>query len=130
VDDGGKLQDRINRLRTLPGLVDRVVPGAARAVDQEIRKQIKSGVGPDGKPWKLTEDGRVPLRNAGAALTTATNGKVVVASLEGVESRHHLGAVRGGVKRQILPTQGKLPEPMSKAIAEVCDREFERTMRR
>lgn len=126
-DGRAALDAHIRRIRELPGLVDRAAPEVARAVERELQLQIRRGETPSGRSWKLRADGGAALVNAGKALTVRVVGKVVLVRLEGPEARHHLGAVRGGVRRQILPT-ASIPEDMAEAIGDAFTREFRRTM--
>ena len=121
------LRDMKRRLRELGDIAEDVAPEVAEAVHDELTKQIRRGVGPDGRPWKLTRDGRQALRNADKALNVRAIGSVVVTSLGGPEARHHLGAVRGKVRRPILPTR-RIPNPMTRAIRRVVERKFEHVM--
>lgn len=126
-DGRAQLRAQVARLRALESLPRRAAPLVARELEEELRGQIAKGVGPDGTPWELTKDGRRALPNAGRDLRVSAVGDVVVASLTGHIARHHLGAVRGGVRRQILPTNA-LPNAMARAIAAVVEHEFARTM--
>lgn len=126
-DGRALLRAQIARLRKLEGLTKDVAPKVARAVERELRAQIAAGKGPDGKPWKPRQDGGQPLRNAASALSVRAVGDVIVVRLDGVEARHHLGAVRGGVRRQIIPT-GSMPDAVSRAIEQVVTREFRAVM--
>ena len=122
------LNAQIAKLRRLgPALTKGGAPAVALAVRGELAAQIAAGTGPDGRAWKPTKAGTPPLRNAAAALTVRAVGTVVVATLSGVEARHHLGAVKGKVKREILPT-GKIPDPVTRAITRVVTAEFEAIM--
>ena len=121
------LRDIKRRLRELGDIAEDVAPDVAGAVEDELAKQIERGVGPDGRAWALTRDGRKPLRNAASALTVRAIGTVIVTQLGGPEARHHLGAVRGKVRRAILPTR-RIPDPMVRAIRRVIEQRFERTM--
>lgn len=128
----GEMDAMVAKLRAMRGMVTRSAPGVAQALDAELRRNITAGVGPDGTPWKPTLDGRTPLANAGKALSTRAVGTVVLAKLEGVEARHHLGAIRGSSKarwlaRPILPNR-KIPAPVDGAIRTVLQREFAGTM--
>jgi hypothetical protein len=127
-DGRAKLDEQIARLRGLIGMPARVAPKVATVVDRKLRENIAAGIGPDGKPWALTQDGKVPLRNAGKSLTVSATGPVVLARVNGVEARHHLGAVKGGIIRRILPTKRMLA-PMTAAIREVLAGEFRATMK-
>lgn len=126
-DGSTVMRQQIARLRMLPTLVNRAAQPVARAVEREIVAQTKRGVGPDGKAWEKTEDGHTPLQHVEKDLSVRAVGTVVVARLDDVYARHDVGAVRGGKRRQILPT-GALTEPISRAIASVIEDEFHRTM--
>lgn len=121
------LRGMISRLRQLRQLPEQAAPKVAVALDGEIKKSIAKGTAPDGTPWPKTKDGRQALQSAGKALTVNAVGSVVVARLDGHIARHHLGAVKGKVKRQILPS-AKLSKPISKAINTVVTGEFRKTM--
>lgn len=121
------LDEHIRRIRQLPELVDRAAPDIAKAVERELQAQIRRGETPSGRSWKPRADGGAALFNAGKALTVRAVGKVIVARLTGPEARHHLGAVRGGIRRQILPTR-TIPADMADGIRETLAREFRKTM--
>ncbi len=110
---------------------------AAKLVRDElesvIRHNIDAQVGPDGKPWPKTKDGRPALKNAGQALTVSARGTRVVATITGIEARHNAGAVKGaramlGNRRQILPSL-RVPEAMATAIRNVVEAEMARVVR-
>lgn len=122
------LDSWIARLRELPKFADRAAGEVAPVLEQELLANVANGVGPDGQAWPLTQDGRVALQGARRGLTVRAVGSVVVARLEGIYARHHRGAVRGGVRRPILPS-GKTPATIVRAVREVVTREFQRTMR-
>lgn len=109
-----KLDMIIERLRRLDVARD-IAPDVAKALDAELRAQIAAGQAPDGTPWQKTKSGKVPLTGAGKNLTVTADGTRIVAQLTGPEARHHLGAVKGGIRRQILPSRG-LGQPVIKAI--------------
>jgi hypothetical protein len=121
------LDAHIRKLRALGQLSARAAPKVATALEHELLANVERGVGPDGKPWPPTEDGHLPLQGAGDSLSVRAVGTVVVARLTGIHAMHHRGAVRGGVRRPILPS-GKIPEPVAKAIDRVVDEEFKRIM--
>jgi hypothetical protein len=128
VDRGlAELDAQIARLRELPSLAREAAPDAAHAVERVIERQIQAATDPAGKAWEPTQDGRTPLRTADKALAVVAIGPTVFARLKGHIARHHLGRARGGVQRQILPTQG-LPSAMSTAIRGVLVEHFERKM--
>lgn len=122
--DHSALDRMIARLRALPKALTRdVARDVAEALRTELVDQISRGEGPDGKPWQATQEGKVALRGAARALTVRAVGSHIVARLTGIEARHNYGAVRGGVKRQILPSD-ELPAPFARAIDKVIKRAF------
>lgn len=121
------LDAQIRRLRSMKGFAKEVAPEVAEALKVELDAQIARGVGPDGKPWQLTESGKQPLRNAAKAVSVTAVGSVVVARVEGHEAYHHRGQTRGNVVRQILPSR-RIPEPFTRAITKVLDRRFAERM--
>jgi len=121
------LAEQIARLRSLGSLPKRSAPQVATALDPVMREQIASAVGPDGKAWPKTEDGHEPLQGAMRAVTIKAVGTVVLIRVEGHHARHHIGAVKGGKRRPIIPT-GPIPTPMIKAITKVVEDDFRRTM--
>lgn len=126
-----ELDAMIAKLRSLRGMVERSAPEVAEALDSEIKKNITAGVAPDGTPWKPKKDGGKPLQNAGKAVTTKAVGTVVLSRVDGVEARHHLGAVKGSSKanwlaRPILPSR-RIPKPVTTAIHKILISEFEKT---
>lgn len=129
MSNGAEQIDRqVARLRALAKLVPTAAPGVAVAVRDVVAGNIARGVGPDGVAWEPTEEGKRPLRRAAKALEVRAVGTVVVATLTGPEARHHLGAVRGGVRREILPTGGSIPSPMVDEIERVLDKQFRAIM--
>jgi hypothetical protein len=127
VGDGFAVLDQhIRRVRALGGLVSRSMPATRSAVDAELRAQIARGEAPDGTNWPATKDGRRPLAGAAKALAVSTVGNALVATVSGPEALHHHGWVRGGVKRQILPTE--LTPKIADAIGTALEQEFKRTM--
>jgi hypothetical protein len=128
VADGRQvLARKIAQLRELGGMVERAAPAVATVLEQELLAQVARQEGPDGTKWKPTEAGTPALQGTAKSLTVRAVGTVVVARLTGRHARHHLGAVRGKVKRPILPS-GKIPAPATKAIERVVTAEFRRTM--
>lgn len=128
-EDGSvEMERQIERLRKLGKVfVSGSAPIVAKAIDKEIAKQIDASEGPDGKPWKPTKAGTAPLQNASEAVTVKAIGKVVLVKVVDVEARHHLGAVKGKVKREIIPT-GAIPTPITRAITRVLTGEFHAIM--
>jgi hypothetical protein len=122
------LDAQIARLQAVGDLPRRAAPAAAEAVEDELRRQIRAGVDPQGASWKpREEDGGKPLRNAAQALAVVPIGTTVLARLKGPEARHHKGTAKGGTIRRILPVSG-LPLPWARAIKRALVEEFEQTM--
>lgn len=115
------------RLDRLADLGSRSAPAIAVQLEGEILGNVRKGVDPDGKAWAPTQDGHVPLQGAGAELAVVPLKSSVVARLTGVHARHHLGAVRGGIARRILPV-ASLPASMARAITAALTTEFTKTM--
>jgi len=123
-----ELQRWIDQVNSLGELPSEVAKDIAPVLDSEIKKNIAAGVDPAGKPWPLTKEGKKPLTNAGAALTVKAISSVVQAKLEGHVALHHLGAAKGNVRRQILPSSG-LPQPMTAAVKRVAVDRFNKHMK-
>lgn len=116
----------IDALESFKDVGVKLAPKIAEVVSDELQKTIAAGTDPYGKAWKLTKDGRVPLRNAFAHVRVAAFGKQVFIRIDDdVHARHHLGAVHGKAKRRIIPSKKKLPDPMRVAIRAVIDKWFE-----
>ena len=126
-DGSVALNEMARRLRSVAAVPEEAAPEVARELEQILAQNIDRSVGPDGEAWPPTKDGRKALLGAKGALSVRAVGSVVVARLTGHHARHHLGAVRGAVRRRILPT-GKLPDPMTEAIRRVIVKRFERAM--
>lgn len=128
-DNGyAKLDGMLARVRALDGVVERAMPAIRAGIAAELRRQIASGEKPTGKPWKKTADGEQALKNAAAAITIGLDGLDIRVTLSGVEARHHYGWVRGGVKRQVLPKPGTIPDAFATVINDALGHEFDRTM--
>lgn len=98
-------------------------PEVAKALDEEIGKDIAAGQSPDGTAWKATAEGKVPLRNAKAHVSVTAEGSVVLARLSGPEVKHHKGTARGRIQRRILPTRN-LPQPLVRATKRILGAKF------
>lgn len=118
----------IAKLDELSELPERVAPQVARQLERGILANVARGVGPDGKPWAPTADGHKPLQGTSSGLTVQADGTRIVAHLEGVHARHHLGRVRGGIARPILPVTDALPAPLERIVAGVINDEIARTL--
>jgi hypothetical protein len=117
------LDDIIARVRRMPELAKRAAPDVARAVEDELARTIAAGTTPDGKPWQATKDGARPLANAANAVAVAAVGTTIHIRVTGPEARHHLGRAKGGVVREIIPTNG-IPAPMGAAIRDAITEHF------
>lgn len=126
-DGATELRRQIARLRELGNLTTVSAPAVARTVKAETLKQTRKGVGPDGKAWTPIKTGERPFKNVAQNLKVSAIGSTVVMILTKHHARHHLGAVKGGIKRPIIPTD-KIPEPMTRAITRVATGEFHRIM--
>jgi hypothetical protein len=117
-----KLRDDLSRM---PEAIPVVAKRSAEAIKRAIDANIAAGRAPDGSSWAPREDGGKPLADAAQAVDVVAVGSTVVATVHGVEARHHAGKVKGGVARPILP-RGKLPEPMRAAVQEIAAEELSR----
>lgn len=126
-NDHSALDAHIRKLRELGGLVERVAPKVAVALERELEANARAGVGPDGKPWAPKQDGGKALQGVPDELRVRAVGTRIVARLTGHYALHDRGRAKGGVRRQILPS-GEIPTPVAKAIDAVIDAEFRRTM--
>lgn len=118
-----QLDAMIATIRKLPELGKQAAPDVAAAVEADLQRTIAAGTTPDGKPWKLTQDGERPLTGAAKALAVVAVGTTVFVRLTGPEARHHLGRGRGGVVREVIPTK-RIPAKMATAIRSVLERHF------
>lgn len=126
----GELDDMIRKLRAIPGIVERASTDAADAVRGELERTIAAGTTSDGQAWTPRKlDGGRPLADAAKALYVAPVGTRIYARLTGHIARHHLGRARGGLERPILPTTGKLPAPMARALRKVLVEHFTETVK-
>lgn len=121
------LDAEIQRIRSLGRIGEELAPEAAKALDAEIRKDVAAGKDPSGNAWQPTKDGKRPLANAAKSVATTAIGSVVLVTLSGVEARHHLGAVKGKIKRQIIP-DAKLPKPVIAALKRLSGDAFAKHM--
>lgn len=118
----------IERLRKLPELAAKVAPDCARVVEQEIKRTTSAGTDPYGKPWEPRKaDGSRPLVHAFEAVGVAAVGTKIFVVVRGINARHHRGAVKGKVKRRIIPTQG-IPTPMAAGLRDTVSKAFLRVM--
>lgn len=80
----------------------------AREVLPELRATIAANISaqraPDGSSWPPGIDGHPVLIDALKSITVESRGPEIVFTVRGVESRHHLGIIRGAVARPLIPT--------------------------
>jgi hypothetical protein len=71
-------------------------PVVAEKVIEGIERNVAAQRAPDGTPWTpgRSGQGRV-LKGAAKAVSSKVSGSTVVIFVEGVEARHHLGAIKG-----------------------------------
>jgi hypothetical protein len=130
-DGSVAMNEMLRRLRATSGMVERMAPEVAAAAKREVVATASAQSGPDGQRWLPNETGGPVLQGVHRVLQSSAVGTRVVLRLDGHYARHHVGAVRGGaggrLKREILPTS-KVPAPMTRAIEQVAEVEFLRTM--
>lgn len=119
----GELDEMIARLRALPRAVEEALPEAARELEKIIAGNIVAQRGPDGEAWEKPKDPETStvLRGAMKNVTVKAIGSVLLARVDGVEARHHLGLIKGKVSRKLIPTK-KIPGPMVEALRRVITR--------
>lgn len=93
-----------NAMRKLPAaLLDTAMPELAKTVEDHLRRTIAAQQTPFGVPWPPRARGTAPvLVHAADAMTVSPIGRTIYMVLRGIEARHHKGAVRGSVQRQII----------------------------
>lgn len=120
-----------DNLEKFKGVAEKLAPLIAEAIRDELQKSIAAGTDPYGKPWKLTKDGRVPLRAAFKHVRVVAFGRQVFVRIDDeVHVRHHLGAVHGKAKRRIIPSKKQLPDTWRVAIERVCNEWFNTEVKR
>jgi hypothetical protein len=117
------MQNLIGKLRELGQSPEDIAADIAPELSDAINESISASRAPDGTPWKPTQAGTPPLKNAGAALGVAAVGTKVIAALRGIEARHHYGNVRGKIARPILPGS-KLPPQIVELVTRVAGQRF------
>lgn len=126
-DGHSQMQQMIRRLQKLEKLTERSAPAVAEALADEIIATAGRQEEPGGKAWKPGRSGKPVLVNVAQHLESRAVKDVVLASLSGRYARHHLGAVRGKVKRRILPSR-RMTRGVTNAIKTVITGEFRRVM--
>jgi hypothetical protein len=122
--DLDQLNAMIARLRGIPDLVKSALPECAAECKAIIAENVAAQRGPDGAAWQPGAKGQPILKDAAGAVSAQAIGNAIVISLSGINAKHHLGAVRGGIARPIIPTR-KAPQAMTKAIERVLVRRLQ-----
>lgn len=117
------LDAMIASVRRMEALVADSMPALTAAVRAEAERTIAAGTTAYGQKWQDTKRGERPLRNAAKALSVMSVNKTIYITLHGPEARHHLGRVKGGLKRAIIPERG-LPSAMANAIRTTLEKAF------
>lgn len=124
-----QLRTHIAKIRDLKNLGRDSIKAIKKEIGKSIEAQVAAQTEPDGKPWKPRKVGSgAVLSRAANQAKIASRGNVIAVTLTGHYARHQLGAVRGKVKRRIIPSK-KLPDPYSDAIRKALGREFKRVMK-
>jgi hypothetical protein len=131
VMDLSAIDSALERLRRIEGLAEEGAPEVARATTQEVHQNIRAQRDPWHKPWKPGKEGRPVLVNAAAHVKVIADGTVILATVDGVESLHHIGKARGyhggsgalgGFRRNLMPTGGIVPGPLRTVTYEALRR--------
>ena len=102
---------------------DAAVKEIAKVVEKDLNRTLAAGQAPDGTPWKLRKDGGKPLQNARNAIAVGAVGNTIIIRLRGRSNvLHHFGYARGGIERQIIPTEitAEMRRIINKAIEKVA----------
>lgn len=118
------LQSMIDSANRVSSLVDDAMSDVTQAVLTEQRRTMAEGMSAYAEPWKPTLKGKAPLQHADKALRVMSVNRTIYVTLHGPEARHHLGRVRGKVKRGIIPERG-LPSAMADSIRNVLQQHFD-----
>jgi metal-dependent amidase/aminoacylase/carboxypeptidase family protein len=100
-------------MQNLQTLVPDSMPALVAAVRTETERTITAGTTAYGQRC-----------HAAKALTVMSVNKTIYITLTGPEARHHIGRVKGGRKRAIIPERG-LPSAMANAMRAVLQRAFD-----
>lgn len=121
----------IGKIESLPDeLLHEHIGELATAVRVELNRTLAAGEQPDGTPWAPRKRGTRPvLVHARDAVIVRGIGKQIFVQVHGVHARHHLGWVKGGTTRPMIPTKGeKLPPNILDAMRRVIESAFDKAM--
>lgn len=105
-------------LRDLPAVVEASGADVARALKAVVTDTANAGTSAEGGAWQLTQDGRVPLRGAAAAVLESSGPRVARLVVKNHHALHDLGRANGGIVRSILPVKadGKIAKAVTVAV--------------
>lgn len=121
-DGDTQLRSMIRRVEMLGGMAERVAPQVGELLRREAEAAVAEQRAPGGAPWQPTKSGRPALQGAARKASVTVSGTTVSISLTGPEARHNAGWVRGGRRRQVLPSRVPV------AVTSVVLDEWRRTM--
>lgn len=121
-DGDRQLASMIRRVDMLGGMAERVAPRVGEALRREVDAAVAGQRSPGGSPWAPSKTGGRVLERAAAKAQVSVDGSRVAVSLDGPEALHNDGRARGGVRRQILPSQ--VPSSVSTIVVD----EWRKTM--
>ncbi len=122
------LDRMIEKVRTLPQvMLERAAQDVAAVIERELAATLAAGATPEGEPWTPRKaDGGRALAQAQQAVHVAAIDGTIFIRLVGIEVRHHRGRVRGGVKREVIPTT--LPAAWVPKITAAISKRFDAHM--
>jgi len=103
-----KLQKAIDAFAELGRFPEELAAAAVEPLRAQLTANIAANVAPSGKAWQPGAQGQPVLLGAAKALSVSSSGPTLTAKLTGPEARHNSGAVKGKIKRQILPSRNSL----------------------
>lgn len=121
------------RVKFLPyALTVEAAPELAKAIRLVYVENVTRQETPYGDPWPPRKRGTKPvLVGAPAAITASSSGPRINITILGINARHHKGAVRGSVQRQMIPYrkdgQRGITPAVREAIVKILDRRFRET---
>ena len=95
------------KVARLEGLAEATVQETARVLKGELARSTGAQQSMGGQAWPRRRDGTAKpvLVNAARAVAFRIQGLTVTLTLTGHYARHHLGVIRGNVRRAILPSK-------------------------